>query len=74
MDAHKQLRLLYDDQIKAVVDIIRKVMLPKNAGYGKLPLLVLSETFATDTRGTLVLLEEIVKEAEERKLMEVVEE
>ena len=63
MDAHKQLRLLYDDQIKAVVDIIRKVMLPKNAGYGKLPLLVLSETFATDTRGTLVLLEEIVKEA-----------
>ena len=62
MDAHRQLRELYDDQIKAVVEIIRKVMIPKNAGYGNLPILVLSETFATDTRGAMVVLEEIVKE------------
>lgn len=61
--AHQQLRDLYDDHLKAVVDIIRKVMIPKNAGYGNPPTLVLSDTFATDPRGATVVLEEIIKES-----------
>jgi hypothetical protein len=60
--AHTALRKLYDDHMLNVVPLIRKVMIPKNAGYGVQPKLVLSDIFTTDSRGALVVLEECIKE------------
>jgi hypothetical protein len=61
--AHTALRQLYDTHMEKVVPLIRKVLIPKNAGYGVQPKLVLSDIFTTDARGALVVLEEIIKEA-----------
>jgi hypothetical protein len=62
-DAHKRLRDLYDEQIRAVVAIVRKVLAFKNTGYRKEPLLQLDPVFMSNERGAIVALETIIAEA-----------
>jgi hypothetical protein len=62
-NAHSTLRNLYDEHMQNVVPLIRKVVIPKHAGYGVQPKLVLSDIFTTDSRGAMIVLEEIIKEA-----------
>lgn len=63
LDAHRQLRELYDNHLQDVVDILKKIVIPKKTTYGQEPELLLTPEFETDERGALVLLEEIIKEA-----------
>jgi hypothetical protein len=62
-EAHKALRDMYDAHIKAAIDILRKVLSAKSAGYRAAPFLELDERFRTHERGALVALEEVIKEA-----------
>jgi hypothetical protein len=57
------LRDLYDEQIKAVVAIVRKVLAFKNAGYRQAPILQLDPIFMSHERGAMVALETIIAEA-----------
>ena len=63
LGAHKALRDLYDEHLQTVVDILKRVVIPKKTTYGQEPELLLTPEFETDERGALVLLEEIIKEA-----------
>jgi len=63
MNAHKQLRDLYDAQLEVTADIIKRVVIPKRTGYSSTPELLLADEFGKDPRGSLVLLEEIIKDA-----------
>jgi len=63
LDAHRQLRELYDTHLQDVVDILKKIVIPKKTTYGQEPELLLTPEFETDERGALILLEEIIKDA-----------
>jgi len=63
LDAHRQLRELYDTHLQEVVDILKRIVIPKKTTYGQEPELLLTPEFESDERGALVLLEEIIKDA-----------
>lgn len=66
-DAHKVLRTMYDEHLKAVVDLIRKALSAKTTGYRSPPYLELDARFRESERGAIVALEELIAEA--RKLL-----
>lgn len=66
-DAHKLLRDMYDEHLKAVVDLIRKALSAKTTGYRSPPYLELDARFRDSERGAIVALEELIAEA--RKLL-----
>lgn len=66
-DAHKLLRSMYDEHLKAVVDLIRKALSAKTTGYRSPPYLELDPRFRESERGAIVALEELIGEA--RKLL-----
>jgi hypothetical protein len=63
MNAHKELRKLYDEQLQAVFNILVTLMSAKSTGYGTPPKLLLHEDFSRDPRGALVVLEERIAKA-----------
>lgn len=66
-DAHKLLRSMYDEHMKAVVDLIRKALSAKTTGYRSPPYLELDARFRESERGAIAALEELIAEA--RKLL-----
>jgi hypothetical protein len=63
MNAHKELRKLYDEQLQGVFNLLVTLMSAKSTGYDKAPLLILHEDFSKDPRGALVVLEERIAAA-----------
>jgi hypothetical protein len=62
-NAHKKIRDLYDAHLQNVVSLITsKIISPRSRGYTKVEWSLNTE-FATDSRGALILLESIIKEA-----------
>ena len=66
LEAHKQLRDLYDAHLQSVWDILKKIVIPKRGEYGQAPQFLLTPEFETDERGALVFLEEIIKDARQK--------
>lgn len=63
LTAYSKLRDLYDRHLQDVVDILKKVVIPRKTSYGQMPTLELTPEFETDERGAMVFLEERIKEA-----------
>ena len=63
MNAHKELRKLYDEQLQAVFNNLVTLMSAKSTGYSTAPQLLLHEDFSRDPRGALVVLEERIAKA-----------
>jgi hypothetical protein len=64
MDAHKSIRDLYDTHMQLVIQFITsKIISPKFRGYRAEPQWTMNPIFSTDSRGALVVLESIIKEA-----------
>jgi len=63
MNAHKELRRLYDDQLQGVFNILVSLLNAKGTEYGAPPKLILHEDFSKDPRGALVVLEERIAKA-----------
>ena len=66
LGAHKALRDLYDKHLQDVIDILKKIVMPKKTGYGQAPELLLAPEFESDERGALVLLEDYIKDARQK--------
>ena len=66
LGAHKALRDLYDKHLQDVIDILKKIVIPKKTSYGQAPELLLAPEFESDERGALVLLEEYIKDARQK--------
>lgn len=67
MSAHKMLRDMYDEHLKACVDLIRKALSAKTTGYRQPPYLELDNRFRDSERGAIAAMEELIAEA--RKLL-----
>jgi hypothetical protein len=63
LTAYSKLRDLYDRHLQDVVDMLKKVVIPRKTSYGQMPTLELAPEFETDERGAMVFLEERIKEA-----------
>lgn len=62
-DAHKKLRDMYDEHIKAVTLLILKMISFKTTTYKEVPLIILNPIFIKHERGSIAALEEIITEA-----------
>ncbi len=63
MSAHTMLREMYDNHLKACVNLIRKALSAKTTGYRQPPYLELDARFRDSERGAIAAMEELIAEA-----------